>query len=139
MCIRDSAQREKEIRFSSRTRFNTDVFREMQTMRRAIRRLEETLPDEIKTSLDWKLLASIGCNAAITIVHLIHRRAAYSTQSNDYEFSRFTVDEHWKDGSDDVNRTLSKPAWKNRERPKEGVTVLDLTKELDPHHPGGEA
>ena len=135
----DLAQREKEIRFSSRTRFNTDVFREMQTMRRAIRRLEETLPDEIKTSLDWKLLASIGCNAAITIVHLIHRRAAYSTQSNDYEFSRFTVDEHWKDGSDDVKRTLSKPAWKNRERPKEGVTVLDLTKELDPAHPGGEA
>ncbi len=37
----DLAQREKEIRFSSRTRFNTDVFREMQTMRRAIRRLEE--------------------------------------------------------------------------------------------------
>ena len=135
----DLAQREKEIRFSSRTRFNTDVFREMQTMRRAIRRLEETLPDEIKTSLDWKLLASIGCNAAITIVHLIHRRAPYSTQSNDYEFSRFTVDEHWKDGSDDVKRTLSKPAWKNRERPKEGVTVLDLTKELDPAHPGGEA
>jgi NTE family protein len=135
----DLAQREKEIRFSSRTRFNTDVFREMQTMRRAIRRLEETLPDEVKTSLDWKLLASIGCNAAITIVHLIHRRAPYSTQSNDYEFSRFTVDEHWKDGSDDVKRTLSKPAWKNRERPKEGVTVLDLTKELDPAHPGGEA
>ena len=77
-------------------------------------------------------MASIGCNAAITIVHLIHRRAAYSTQSNDYEFSRYTVDEHWRDGRDDVERTLSKPAWKNRERPKDGVTVLDLTKELDP-------
>jgi len=128
----DLGQREKEIRYSSRTRFNTDVFREMQTMRRAIRRLENIVPDEIKTTLDWKLLASIGCNAAITIVHLIHRRAAYSTQSSDYEFSRYTVEEHWNSGIDDVKRTLSKPAWKNRERPKEGVAILDLTKELEP-------
>ena len=84
----DVAQREKDIRYSSRTRLNTDIFRQMQTMRRAIKRLENQLPDEVRTSLDWKLLSSISCNAAITIVHLIHRRAAYSTHSNDYEFSR---------------------------------------------------
>ena len=36
------------------------------------------------------------------------------------------------DGHDDVERTLSKPAWKSRERPTAGVTVLDLTKELEP-------
>src|SRR6266545_1556006 len=35
----DIAQREKEIRYSSRTRLNTDIFREMQTIRRAIRHL----------------------------------------------------------------------------------------------------
>ena len=32
----DVGQREKEIRYSSRTRLNTDIFREMQTIRRAI-------------------------------------------------------------------------------------------------------
>ena len=35
----DITQREKEIRYSSRTRLNTDVFRELQTIRRAIRQL----------------------------------------------------------------------------------------------------
>jgi NTE family protein len=128
----DVQEREKEIRYSSRTRFNTDVAEDMQTMRRAIRQLEGILPDEIKTSLDWHLLSSLSCNAAITITHLIHRRAAYSAQSNDYEFSRFTVNEHWRDGHDDVERTLSNPRWKTREPPKAGVTVLDLTKELAP-------
>jgi NTE family protein len=128
----DITQREKDIRYSSRTRLNTDMFREIQTMRRAIRRLESQLPDEFKESLDWHLLASLGCNAAITIVHLIHRRAAYSTQSNDYEFSRYTVEEHWRDGRDDVERTFRHPAWIGRERPANGVAVLDLTKELDP-------
>jgi len=131
----DITQREKDIRYSSRTRLNTDLFRELQTMRRAIRRLETKLPDDLKSSADWKLLASLGCDAAITIVHLIHRRAAYSTQSNDYEFSRFTVDEHWRDGRDDVERTLRHPAWIGRERPVNGVAVLDLTKELDPPAP----
>jgi NTE family protein len=135
----DITQREKDIRYSSRTRLNTDVFRELQTMRRVIRSLEEKLPDEIKSSADWRLLSSLGCDAAITIVHLIHRRAAYSTQSNDYEFSRFTIDEHWRDGRDDVTRTLRHPAWINRERPTSGVKVLDLTKDLDPPHPEAPA
>lgn len=131
----DITQREKDIRYSSRTRFNTDVFKELQTMRRAIRRLERKLPEEFKSSLDWRLLSSLGCDAAITIVHLIHRRAVYSTQSNDYEFSRFTIDEHWRDGRADVERTLSHPSWINRERPTSGVAVLDLTKDLDPPRP----
>jgi NTE family protein len=101
-------------------------------MRRAVRRLESVVPDEIKSGFDWKVLSSFSCNAAVTIVHLIHRRAAYSTQSNDYEFSRYTVNEHWRAGAEDVERTLSNPEWINRERPKNGVLVLDCTKDLAP-------
>lgn len=125
----DVGQREKEIRFSSRTRMNTDVFKELQTLRRAVRHLDAIIPDDIKTSEDWRLLASGGCDAAITIVHLIHRRATYWTQSNDYEFSRYTIDEHWDAGLDDVAKTLDHPEWKHREPPKEGVKILDLTRE----------
>ncbi len=131
----DVQTREKEIRYSSRTRLNTDYFKLIQSMRRAVRRLDDVLPDEIKSGFDWKLLSSFSCNAAITIVHLIHRRAVYSTQSNDYEFSRYTGNEHWRDGKDDVERTLSNPKWINRQRSTEDVTVLDLTKELAPPPP----
>jgi NTE family protein len=107
----------------------------IQSMRRAVRRLDKVLPDEIKSGFDWQLLSSFSCDAAVTVVHLIHRRAVYSTQSNDYEFSRYTVNEHWRDGRDDVQRTLGNPLWTKRERPKDGVVVLDLTKELDPNNP----
>ena len=72
------------------------------------------------------------------IVQLIHRRAAYWTQSNDYEFSRYTVDEHWQAGRDDVERTLQHPAWKNRTRPEDGVTILDLTRDVVPSAEGRE-
>ena len=77
----DIGQREKEIRYSSRTRLNTD-------MCRAIRRLRVKVPEELCDNPDWRLLDSVSCNAAVTILLLIHRRAAYWTQSNDYEFSR---------------------------------------------------
>lgn len=133
----DIAQREKEIRYSSRTRLNTDISRQLQEMRRAIRRLRSRIPDELREHPDWQQLDRISCDAAITIVHLIHRRAAYWTQSNDYEFSRYTMEEHWRAGRADVERTLQHPAWKNRTPPKEGVTVLDLTRDTNAGLAGG--
>ena len=129
----DIGQREKEIRYSSRTRLNTDIFREMQTIRRAIRHLRGKVPPELCDNPDWEFLDSVSCDAAVTIVLLIHRRAAYWTQSNDYEFSRYSMEEHWLSGRADVQRSLNDPAWKNRTRPEEGVQVLDLTRELDTH------
>jgi NTE family protein len=128
----DIGQREKEIRYSSRTRLNTDIFRELQTIRRAIRRLRGTIPNELCDNPDWKLLDGVSCNAAVTILLLIHRRAAYWTQSNDYEFSRYSMDEHWLAGAEDVEHSFNHPDWKSRTRP-EGVKVLDLTRELDIH------
>ncbi len=128
----DVQTREKEIRYSSRTRLNTDYFKVLQSLRRAVRRLDSLVSDEIKAGFDWKLLSSFSCNAAVTLVHLIHRRAAYSTQSNDYEFSRYTINEHWQAGRADVESTLGSDAWKRREPPKDGVLVLDCTKELQP-------
>jgi NTE family protein len=127
----DVAQREKEIRYSSRTRLNTDVFEEQQTIRRAIRHLRTKVPQELSNDPNWQFLDSVSCGAAITIVLLIHRRAAYWTQSSDYEFSRYSMEEHWQAGRTDVECTFSDPAWKNRRRPEEGVMVLDLTRDLD--------
>jgi hypothetical protein len=87
---------------------------------------------------DWQLLDSVSCGAAVTIVLLIHRRAAYWTRSNDYEFSRYSMEEHWLAGREDVERTFNHPDWKNRTRPEEGVKVLDLTRELETNvFPGG--
>ncbi|MDJ0449604.1 patatin-like phospholipase family protein [Methylocystis sp. JR02] len=127
----DVSQREKDIRFSSRTRLNTDVFRDLQTIRRHIRRLSERLPEALRDDPDWRALSDFGCGAAITIVQLIHRAAAYETNSKDYEFSRYTMMENWSAGVRDVETTLAHPAWRDRTPPDYGVAILDLTKEQD--------
>ena len=125
----DIELRAKDIRFSSRTRLNTDMARELQTVRRALRRLSTKLPETVRDDADWKLLAAFSCDAAITVVQLIHRRAAYWTQSTDYEFSRTSINEHWEAGSADVEQTLKHPDWIKRKRPDHGVNVLDLTRD----------
>jgi len=127
----DVVQREKEIRFSSRTRLNTDVFTQLQTLRRAVCHVVEKLPPEMHDDRDVALLREHSCDAAITIVHLIHRRAAYERFSMDYEFSRLSMLEHWNSGLADVRHTLSHPAWRSRTRPETGVNVLDLTREQE--------
>jgi NTE family protein len=123
----DVAQREKEIRYSSRTRLATDNYQEIRTRRQAVRKLLEKLPMELNDTPEAQVLASwCELDVAVTIVHLIHRRAAYETHAQDYEFSRLSVEEHWQAGRDDVRRTLRHPKWRHRQRPEHGVAVLDL-------------
>lgn len=123
-------EREKEIRYSSRTRLNTDSFLEMQQIRRAARRVVGKLPNALRRDPDVLELEKLSCDAAITIVHLIYRRAAYEGHAQDYEFSRASVEEHWRAGRNDVARTLRNRRWRERQKPRHGVTVLDLARDV---------
>jgi len=125
----EAAEREKDIRYSSRTRLNTDTFRYMQTMRRALHRLLQRLPDDLADHPDVMLLRQATCNAAITIVHLIHRRKAYWSVSKDYEFSRRSIEDHWASGAADVVNTFKNERWQRRVMPEEGVQIFDLAHE----------
>jgi NTE family protein len=124
-------EREKDIRYSSRTRMNTDFLEELQTVRRNIRHLAAKLPPELRDEPEWRALDAISCDAAITLVHLIHRRKIHGTQSMDYEFSRYSMEENWNAGRSDVEETITHPNWINRTRPPSGVAVFDLTKDLE--------
>jgi len=127
--IFDVSEREKDIRYSSRTRLNTDVARHEQALRRATHRLLQRLPANLQDDPDVRLLRNSSCNAAITIVHLIHRRKDYFTQSKDYEFSRHSIEEHWKAGGDDVRRTFRNKSWQRRAKPAGEIKVFDLTQD----------
>ena len=123
----EALEREKDIRYSSRTRLNTDAFKRLQTARGAVHRLLAKLPEELQEDEDVRLLRSLASSSGVTIVHLINKRRAHHTQSKDYEFSRQTIEEHWSAGRADVRRTLAHPSWTGRSRPSGGVVVLDLS------------
>ncbi len=129
--ILEAAEREKEIRFSSRTRLNTTAAQDSQRMRKAAQRLLASLPQPMRDDPDAKLLTASGCEAAITVMHLIKRVTGHDTQSKDYEFSRLSVEEHWEAGRKDVEASLAHPDWRNRELPEQGMITFDLTRKPD--------
>lgn len=120
-------EREKDIRFSSRTRFNSDHVRVLHELRFEARKLLEALPKELTGTEHAQRLARISREATITIAHIIRKDARYETGSKDYEFSRQSVEEHWELGRKNVLKGLRSQNWSNRSRPKGGFQVFDLT------------
>lgn len=125
--LNEVSEREKDIRYASRTRLNTDLVAAQQKTSTAAHRLAAKLPPEMASDPDLAELLATGSPDALTILHLIHRSKHYETQSKDYEFSRQSMLEHWAAGQADVQTSLANPRWASRRRPPAGITVLDLT------------
>ena len=125
--IADVAEREKDIRYSSRTRLNTTVELKRQAMLQAAQRLVGRLPAALRNDPDARTLARIPADSAVTVVHLIYRSKHYESQSKDYEFSRRSMLEHWAAGVADTSRTLGDPRWLHRTPVESGVEIFDLT------------
>lgn len=125
----DIEARGKDIRFSSRTRLNTDMLCKMQIGHSAGRRLYDKLPPDLRDDPDARALLSVDCEPKITIAHLIYRQTRHETHSKDYEFSRASMLEHWAAGGRDAEITLAHPEWLARHDDPGLVRVFDLTKE----------
>jgi NTE family protein len=122
-------EREKDIRYSSRTRLNTDRDLARRRASAAAMRLLQKLPRELRDDPDARQVAELlraNC-VSLEIVQLIYRAKRYENHAKDYEFSRLTMREHWAAGRADVLQTLHDPRWSAR-RPAElyDVRVFDL-------------
>ena len=126
--IGDVEERRKDIVFSSRTRMNTDTFREKHALRQAITRLAAELPADALKDPEIARLAALGNGHAFSIVHLIYRRASYDGPSKDFEFSRRSMIEHWDAGRSDARRTLRNRAWRMPPRVEDGIAVFDINR-----------
>jgi NTE family protein len=126
--IFDVAEREKDIRYSSRTRRNTDMEVAWRRVSDTARRLVAKLPPELRADPDaQELLARtrITCSG-FDIVHLIYRAKQYEHHSKDYQFSPWTMREHWASGHADVLQTLRDPRFVEHKPDHYGVRVFDL-------------
>jgi NTE family protein len=125
--IADVATRQKEIQYSSRTRAGTDSFKHIQRLRGALADLFEKLPEALRKGPEARLLQPLGDHKVYNIVHLIYRAKNYEGQSKDYDFSRASMEEHWRAGYRDAIRTLRHPEVLERPAHHEGVFTFDLS------------
>lgn len=125
--ILESAEREKDIRYSSRTRMNTDKGRALRNTRKAMRELISRLPPEMKDDPLVEGLMDMSHDPSVEIAHLIYRHKNYETNAKDYDFSRFGMLEHWASGDADVRQTLEHPLWRERRQEPGTFVTYDLT------------
>jgi NTE family protein len=124
--IAEVSTRQKEIQYSSRTRAGTDSFKHVQRLRRATADLLAQLPPHLQRGAEAQLLRPNTCHKVYNIVHLIYRARSYEGHSKDYDFSRASMQEHWRAGYYDAVHTLRHPQVLERPTNHEGVFTFDL-------------
>jgi NTE family protein len=118
--------RQKEVQYSSRTRANSDRFKSVQKLRGALSRLLQKLPEDLKNSPEVALLGPAASHKIYNLVQLVYRSKKYEDDSKDFEFSRPSMQAHWRAGYHDSIRTLRHPEVLERPTSVDGVFTFDL-------------
>jgi NTE family protein len=128
----EAADREKDIRYSSRTRMTTDKNRQIHNARKAVRDLIGKLPSDLKDDPSVAYLREASKENTVTVVHLIYRSKNYEMSSKDYDFSPVALVEHWEAGVRDVQRSMQHKEWLERPQSGETMVTYDLSDEENP-------
>jgi NTE family protein len=120
------SEREKDIRYSSRTRMGVETFRYAHDLRRNIATLLAKLPDSLKNEPEVEFLKRVACQTTMDIVELIYRPEAALGPSKDYEFSRATMERRWQQGLSDARAALASAPWLEPAPPGVAVRTFDL-------------
>ena len=130
--LTDVWSREKDIRYSSRTRQVTDMLLARQKEHRAIARVLDKLPPEMADDVDVKALVKIAGGRALSVVHLIYRTHAWEGGARDFEFSRRTMEEHWKQGREAVDMSVKNGQLLAQNILDKRVAAFDLAPQSEP-------
>jgi NTE family protein len=129
--IQDVLARHKDIMYSSRTRYTTDVFRRIHTWKTRLHQVLAKVPEEALSDQERQLRDELSDLPEITILHLIYQQKAYEGHAKDYEFSGTSMREHWQSGYEDTRRTLKRRDWLAMPPEGSGIVVHDVHREVE--------
>jgi NTE family protein len=128
--ISEVMARLKDIGYSSRTRYNTDVFRRVHAWKARLREALLKMPQELMSEEDHRLLEELEHQPEMTILQLIYQQKAYEGHAKDFEFSAASMREHWTSGYEDTKRTLQHENWLVIPPPGGGIVTHDVHNEF---------
>lgn len=123
--LADAMTRQKEIQYSSRTRASTDQFERLHRLRCALACFLDELPETVRNSPEAAPLRAAASRKVCNVVQLIYRSKGHEGQAKDYEFSHWSMDEHWRAGYHDTVHTLRHPEALARPSLHQGVATFD--------------
>ncbi|MFN5446717.1 MAG: patatin-like phospholipase family protein [bacterium] len=119
-------KRYKDIQYSSRTRYTSNMVAEQINLRRAVVDLLAKLPKDLLDDPEVQHLQEFAEIAPIDLVHLIYRPSPSERESKDYEFSRLSVLDRWESGRRDLLDTIMHPDWLKHAGHDHGAMQYDL-------------
>ena len=127
-------ERQKDIQYSSKARFNIARLKEVEELRASLHRLLGKLPESAQSDPDVQRLSAISTRGLVTLVRLVNRHNTGSLDFKDYEFSRATMTDLWAGGYNDVRLSIANPEWRRVTDVTHGIRVFDLTGAGGPGH-----
>src|SRR5215831_16176729 len=124
--IQDVMARHKDIMYSSRTRYTTDVYRRIHNLKLLLAKALAKIPADQLSDDDKRRLGELADLPELTILHIIYQQKAYEGHAKDYEFSGTSMREHWQSGYEDTRRTLKHQEWMTMPPRGSGVVVHDV-------------
>jgi NTE family protein len=122
----DVLGRHKDIMYSSRTRYNTDIYRRLHTRKSQLYAALCRIPEDDLTDEERKLKDELSDLPQFTILQLIYQQKSYEGHAKDHEFSATSMHEHWQSGYEDTKRTLKQRHWLELPDPGRGIIVHDV-------------
>lgn len=104
--LEEVSEREKDIRYSSKTRAVTHLYHMIHDVRHNINNLWGQLPEALRDTPEAKFLHNFGCVTTMDIEQLIYRPSDPQGSAKDYEFSRTTMRRRWTQELSDAQTTL---------------------------------
>ena len=129
--VLEAIEREKDIRYSSRTRRNTEAILQKHDAKMAIRSLLNALPSELANTPDALRVCALARENAVTVVQLVYRDKPYEGSSKDFEFSRQSMQEHWATGHEDICRTMTRREHMTCDRKKGATTLIEVIEAIE--------
>jgi NTE family protein len=127
--LQDVMARHKDIMYSSRTRYNTDVYRRIQTWKKRLHLALDKIPEDRLSDEERKFKEELANMPEITILQLIYQQKAYEGHAKDHEFSGTSMREHWQSGYEDTRRALRRKDWLTMPPHGAGIVVHDVHRE----------
>jgi NTE family protein len=129
--LNDVLGRHKDIMYSSRTRYNTDLYRRLHLWKKRLAIALHKLPEDRLSADERELRDNLAAMPDITILQTIYQQKAYEGHAKDYEFSGTSMKEHWQSGYEDTKRTLRRKDWVAMPPHGAGIVVHDVHREDD--------
>ncbi|RAI60657.1 patatin-like phospholipase family protein [Roseicella frigidaeris] len=124
--------REKDIRYSSRTRMNTDAYTRLRRWQLQLKRALERVPEAGLTEEDRAMRARLARLPRLAILQMVYQAKAYEGQAKDYEFGYDTMRDHWQSGYEDTQRTLERRQWLELPPEDPGIVTHDVHRDDAP-------